>query len=170
MPQGNPKSGELYIHFKQKMYQIVTIAEHSETREKLVIYQALYGEYKIYARPLEMFISLVDTEKYPQVKQKYRFQIVENPNIEHRQEMAAAEQEKGPLTEEEKLMAFFDADTIEEKYKALINLEECITDRMINNMAVVLDVVIEDGPVEKRFEELKRCVRMIQKYETTRLR
>lgn len=170
MPQGNPRPGELYTHFKQKMYQIITIAEHSETREKLVIYQALYGDFKTYARPFEMFISLVNIEKYPQAEQKYRFQIVENQSAGAGEEVETVQRVKQPATPEDKVMAFFDAGTIEEKYKALINLEGCITDRMINNMAVVLDLVIEDGPVEKRFEELKQCVRTMQRYETTRLR
>jgi len=67
-------------------------------------------------------------------------------------------------------MAFFDADTIEAKYKILLTMSDCITDHMINNMAVVLDLVIEDGPVEKRFEELKHCLRTMQQYESTRLR
>lgn len=152
-----PVVGETYRHFKNKNYKIIAIAHHSETGEELVIYQALYGDGMVCARPLDMFVSEVDHEKYPEVKQKYRFEKIENPVTE--------------MTIEERMMKFFDEDSLEGKYQILLTMREEVTDTMIDNMAVTLDLVIEDGPIGKRFDDLRFAIQTKQRYEqTNRLR
>lgn len=184
-----PQSGEIYRHFENKLYQIITVAKHSESGERLVIYQALYGDFATYARPLKMFVSEVDHEKYPQVTQKYRFERVDMSSLEQNQTTVSENQVKNFVrssTEMEKdeqrndatenggvnpkLMAFLDTDDFEEKYNILVSMRDTITDRLINDMAVVLDVVIPEGDLDERYEALKMCVRTRQRYETTRLR
>ncbi len=221
-----PKSGEIYRHFKNKKYQIVGIATHSETKEPLVIYQALYGSFGMYARPLAMFVSEVDHVKYPEVTQKYRFTKIEldEAGNEHCVEEAdatdgersvpmdqAEEKEDKPVshhpaesmigseevrvaqkrdrsmfapktpeaTEEfsgedrpdPKLMEYLDAETFDEKYNVLVSMQDCITDKLVDDIAVVMDVVIPEGDLMTRYDALKTALRTKQRYEySNRLR
>ncbi|MBQ8663450.1 MAG: DUF1653 domain-containing protein [Eubacterium sp.] len=250
MPQGNPKPGERYLHFKNKPYQIVCLAHHSETDERLVVYQALYGDFGICARPYDMFISEVDHEKYPEVTQKYRFQYVETDNkqpywareekpvevpakeapvkmavepkevfepitldsikkadvvirenlpkedriiinvdkMEHRefepvknippiviereqQAVPAAETAQEPEEGQANpwLIKFLDAETFDQKYEVLGQMYRDIDDKLIDDIAVCMDVVIPAGNLQERFMQLKQCIRTRQRYEGTRL-
>ena len=71
----------VYKHFKGNYYLVVDIATHSETKKQYLVYRRLYGDGKLFVRPLEMFLSEVDHEKYPDVKQKYRFELQEIESV-----------------------------------------------------------------------------------------
>lgn len=198
--QNIPKPQEIYKHFKGNMYQIITIAHHSETMEKLVIYQALYGDFKIYARPLEMFLSEVDHQKYPEVKQKFRFErltdientgtcnanaqtVLEEPrsgveSIEIQRvsnEVQNKTEEKCVQGDEEfvldpMVVEFLEADNYEERLNILAAIHHRVTDEMITTMAIACDVEVGDGDIEDRFNSLKNCIMTLQKFECNRLR
>ena len=78
-------SGDIIQHFKretvdqnsmQYLYEFIGVATHSETRDRVVVYRALYGDKGLFVRPYEMFMEEVDHEKYPEIRQKYRFEKI----------------------------------------------------------------------------------------------
>ncbi len=140
MPQGNPKAGECYLHFKNKKYQILNIAIHSETREKMVVYQALYGKYGVYVRPYEMFISPVDRQKYPEVTQQYRFQLIGAVGEEIEEERAV--------------------DKANQAYKESLSRAEERMEQMEERMAasVEKDLVVDTKEVKEESAKLEETV------------
>ena len=173
-----PTPQQLYRHFKGNLYQIVTLAEHSETGEVLVVYQAMYGDFKVYARPLSMFTEKVDKSKYPDALQDYRFEPV-NCNVQplkEREEKVEKEEQTENVENAEVdgidplVMEFLDADSYEKRLNILAALQHRITDDMINTMAVAIDVEVEDGDIMQRYDDLKKCLLLYDKFECSRMR
>ena len=185
-----PKPHEIYKHFKGNLYQIVAIAEHTETGESLVIYQAMYGDFKIYARPLKMFLSPVDKTKYPDANQEFRFELQGAGGDSHSREREMLQNVTESVTVVEEtvvtvakvtetteepdidpsVLEFLDADSYEDRLNILAALHHRITDEMITTMAIACDVEVEDGDTEKRYVSLRNCLLTLERYECNRLR
>lgn len=142
--RSTPRPQEIYRHFKGDLYQIIALAEHSETKEELIIYQALSDESKVYARPLTMFMEKMGED--------YRFQLYNSELLE-----------VDPL-----ILEFLGAETYEKRLQILSLLQLRITDNMINTMAASLDLEISDGEIEKRYDELRHCLLTMRKFEVNR--
>ena len=191
-----PRPNEIYRHFKGNCYRIMTLATETETRQTLVVYQALYGDYQMYARELSMFMSPVDKEKYPDVKQQWRFELVTfeasqqspTPYVGQTQQVttsqadqtkeytiSAAEQKQESSAQESlqvdpMVMKYLDADTYEDKLQILVAMRERLTDEMINTMSIAVDVEIPPGEINDRYEQLKYCLVTRERFECNRLR
>lgn len=197
----NPRPQEIYRHFKGGLYQIITLAKHSQTGETLVIYQALYEDFAVYARELSEFLSETEHEKYPSAIQKYRFEKTEQQKADAlgqeagkqedtewkkkaseatvepvekadpgQMDIAAEAQTEETINIDPLVMEFLDADSYEERLNILAALHCRITDEMINTMSVAVDVEINEGDIEERYEALKTCLVTLEKYECNRLR
>lgn len=192
-----PQAGEIYQHFKGKLYRIVALATHTETGEQLVIYQALYGEFQVFARPLSMFLEKVDAKKYPDAAGKDRFMRIpmaeaaavpqpvpapsENPveprptampsesNVESRAVAASSESPVEPQPDPG-LLAFLDADSYEEKLEVFASLEGKVDLHMLNAIAASLDLELSEGSLEEQYDTLKSCLMTLERYECNRLR
>ena len=192
-----PQAGEIYQHFKGKLYRIVALATHTETGEQLVIYQTLYGEFQVFARPLSMFLEKVDAKKYPDAAGKDRFMRIpmaeaaavpqpvpapsENPveprpaampsesTVESRAVAASSENSVEPQPDPG-LLAFLDADSYEEKLEVFASLEGKVDLHMLNAIAASLDLELSEGSLEEQYDTLKSCLMTLERYECNRLR
>ena len=170
-----PRPQEIYRHFKDKemLYQIITIARHTETDEDMVVYQALYGDYKIYTRPLRMFMSMVDKEKYPDAEAVYRFEKYEKAENDFRfsqpekkaEENLPSERNENGISSD--LLDFLDAETYEQQRNLLIHMRPRMTQRLIDDIAAAMDVTVDEGDLDKRYQSLLNCIKMKERYEIT---
>ena len=181
-----PQTGDIYRHFKNKLYQIVGIAAHSETGEELVIYQALYGDFRLYARPLIMFMSEVDKEKYPDVLEKYRFEKVSRELLLAKGDGVLQASHEVKETEtvietetldddndekvDERLMMFLEAETFADKMNVLTHLKNKMDDGLINAIAASLDAIVPEGDIDTRYNSLRNFVSTHAKFECNRFR
>ena len=143
-----PKKGEIYKHFKGNLYEVVAIAKHTETMEDMVVYQEVDGE-KTYVRPLKMFQSKVDKEKYPEILQIYRFEL---------------QDQKSKLS----IMDFLDLPTATDKIQYLEAMKDSMTEEFVGIAAQSMDFVENDGSLEERYRALLQYLRTVQRYEIRR--
>ena len=193
-----PKVGEIYKHFKGNLYQVVTIAVHTETSDKLVVYKSIENPERVFARPVDMFMSKVDRLKYPFVRAKYRFTLMVEAGDEEKIEKTEAtelsednEKEKEEVVNEKQdecaddtavykkdgelvidpiIEAILDEKEFTKKIENFELLRGKCTDEMLTTLAISLDIQLSEGTVEEKYADILKTLRMHEKYESARLR
>ena len=187
-----PVPGEFYRHFKNKLYQIIAVASHSETGEDMVVYQALYGDFRIWVRPLSMFMEEVDRGKYPEVVQRYRFAKVvpvkasETDGSFRREVTAGAggisgeEREDSFSMDEDQeeqmnpyLLEFLDAldsKNYDKKLECLAKLSGHVSQKELDDIYMVMDLQVQTGTVDDQLRAIKSQLMLLKKFDGERLR
>lgn len=177
-----PAAGEFYRHFKGNLYQIVGIARHTETMEQMVVYQALYGDYSLYTRPLDMFLSPVDKEKYPESKQEYRFEkvqpgdedkesSVEDETINVSVDIADTETGADEETIRPEILRFLDAETTAEKLEVLRSIRRNMDEQLMTTIELSLDLLPDEREsMDRRYDFVERTLEQKIRFEGGRLR
>lgn len=161
-----PKKGEVYRHFKGNLYEIIIIARDSETLEEKVVYKEVDGD-AAYVRPLKMFVSYVDKQKYPDADQEFRFELVKK-KVQKKAE--PKESEEVHMPDQDMIMEFLDLSTATKKIQYLQSVKDRITDNFISVVAHSLDFTENAGDIYDRYMAILRYLRTVEKYESGRLR
>lgn len=141
-----PVAGQIYKHFKGNLYKVLAVAVHTESEEKLVVYQSVENPDRVFARPLEMFMSDIDRFRYPLIRAKYRFTLVSEPE----------EETNGEETKEEEIKEeTLNEDTKEEDVKDEETEEQSDDDSAVykDNGELVIDPYVEGVLDEKEFSK-----------------
>ncbi len=174
----DPKVLQIYRHFRGTYYQVLAVAKHTETEEKLVIYRSLYEPEKVYARPLSMFMSEISPKLYPGIDKKYRFSLVTEADTEPEIREKITEQQITKALYEDydesvidpELEKFLDEKSYEKKLEKLMMLKKKVDDEMLNTIAMSLDLELTKNTVEEKYQEILDCLKTLEKYECNRLR
>lgn len=141
-----PVAGQIYKHFKGNLYKVLAVAVHTESEEKLVVYQSVDNPDRVFARPLEMFMSDIDRFRYPLIRAKYRFTLVSEPEVENNGE---------ETKEEETIKETPNEDTKGEDVKDEETEEQSDDDSAVykDNGELVIDPYVEGVLDEKEFSK-----------------
>ena len=168
-----PVEGELYRHFKGGLYRIVTIAQHTETQEGLVIYRSEDDPSIVWARPVTLFCSPVDRVKYPDAAQEMRFEKVSGDGkavSSSAPAPAAAKASADGDGLDPEVEAFLDAKSSIDRIHILSSLNHRLTDEMLITMATACDVELPEGDIRTKYQSLRESLVILGKYEGERLR
>ncbi|MDY4429003.1 MAG: DUF1653 domain-containing protein [Lachnospiraceae bacterium] len=192
-----PVAGQIYKHFKGNLYKVLAVAVHTESEEKLVVYQSVENPDRVFARPLEMFMSDIDRFRYPLIRAKYRFTLVsepeeetngeetkeETPNEDTKEEDVKDEEteeqsdddsavykDNGELVIDPYVEGVLDEKEFSKKIEFFEMLRGKCTEEMLTTIAISLDIQLQEGSIEDKYSQILRTLKMHEKYETSRLR
>ncbi len=171
-----PEKGELYRHFKGGLYRVITVAQHTETSEGMVIYASEEDPSKVWARPIASFLSPVDRVKYPDATQEMRFERVDDSaqaaDAGSYKDASTVSYASDPLGDrlDPEVEEFLDAKTASDRLNILASLNHRLTDDMLVIMSTACGVELPEGDVRQKYLSLRDSLIIMGKYEGNRLR